>query len=695
MSERDTFGPRMRRERERRGISLETIATLTNVSIELWQGFERNDLSRWPKGRLRARLRARLRESRRPRSRRSRRRLLPALPARRPPGGAADPRAGQADRPRAGGGRRSARSSRAAWIAAATLTHGGTAAAAAAAPGSASSARSSTPSAGAPPARARHNAKAVSICSEYHPRHAMTLRDLRAASFHPLFSFHLLFCPRQRPRHTADARRLRVVSAGPTGEVASVEEANEIRVVFSEPMAATGAGPGPRSDRRYFHITPAVAGTFRWSGTTILIFTPARRLPRATKYDVTIDAGAAAVSGRKLAAPYAFSFTTPTARLLQTDVVSAGWPVRRGADHHPALQSAGQAGRGRCPTCARLPEPRLHRAASSRRRSGALARDRSVGGAGRSLRRSSGARRRRPPRTPSRSRLRRLGQETLQAFSRHGRAAGPDAGAARQLDAASTPMAACPRRRPRGFRAGAQSYTIKVEPTFFVDRVRPARRPAIPDNGNPIEFSGPVKAAAFAAALQATDLTDPRPRADAGRKRRRGSARAGSCDESNELSLEDAGFQAQPPASTLLLSLPADLKSSDGQTLGYTWAGARAQTWHQRAFTSFGDGNGVWEKGGGAAAAVLRAQLPARAAVGRAGRAGPADADADQSAEGELPPDATGAGGLTPPAGDAGSHPVARTGPVGRPESVGHRPGLGGGRRRQPDRAVARGAHAR
>ena len=50
MSERDTFGPRMRRERERRGISLETIATLTNVSIELWKGFESNDFSRWPKG---------------------------------------------------------------------------------------------------------------------------------------------------------------------------------------------------------------------------------------------------------------------------------------------------------------------------------------------------------------------------------------------------------------------------------------------------------------------------------------------------------------------------------------------------------------------------------------------------------------------------------------------------------------------
>jgi len=50
MSDRDTFGPRLRSERERRGISLDTIALVTNVSIELWQGLERNDFSRWPTG---------------------------------------------------------------------------------------------------------------------------------------------------------------------------------------------------------------------------------------------------------------------------------------------------------------------------------------------------------------------------------------------------------------------------------------------------------------------------------------------------------------------------------------------------------------------------------------------------------------------------------------------------------------------
>jgi transcriptional regulator with XRE-family HTH domain len=50
MLDRDTFGPRLRRERERRGISLETIASVTKVSADLWDGLERNDFSRWPSG---------------------------------------------------------------------------------------------------------------------------------------------------------------------------------------------------------------------------------------------------------------------------------------------------------------------------------------------------------------------------------------------------------------------------------------------------------------------------------------------------------------------------------------------------------------------------------------------------------------------------------------------------------------------
>ena len=50
MSERDTFGPRLRSERERRGISIETIAAVTKVGADLWIGLERNDFSKWPSG---------------------------------------------------------------------------------------------------------------------------------------------------------------------------------------------------------------------------------------------------------------------------------------------------------------------------------------------------------------------------------------------------------------------------------------------------------------------------------------------------------------------------------------------------------------------------------------------------------------------------------------------------------------------
>src|ERR1700730_10665840 len=108
-----------------------------------------------------------------------------------------------------------------------------------------------------------------------------------------------------QPSRTPPRAPLTVVSAGPPGEIRAGEEGNEIRVVFSEPMVALAQVP-PRLKPAFFHITPAVTGTFRWSGTTILILTPAKRLPLATKYDVTIDAGTAAVSGRKLAAPYTF-----------------------------------------------------------------------------------------------------------------------------------------------------------------------------------------------------------------------------------------------------------------------------------------------------------------------------------------------------------------------------------------------------
>jgi transcriptional regulator with XRE-family HTH domain len=50
LPDRYTFGRGWRRVRQRRGITLETLAARTNVSLELWTGLETNDFSKWPRG---------------------------------------------------------------------------------------------------------------------------------------------------------------------------------------------------------------------------------------------------------------------------------------------------------------------------------------------------------------------------------------------------------------------------------------------------------------------------------------------------------------------------------------------------------------------------------------------------------------------------------------------------------------------
>ena len=64
------------------------------------------------------------------------------------------------------------------------------------------------------------------------------------------------------------AQGLSIVSAGPVGEIADLAQANEIRVIFSAPMVVLGRIPQPGT-APFVAIRSAIAGTFRWSGTTI------------------------------------------------------------------------------------------------------------------------------------------------------------------------------------------------------------------------------------------------------------------------------------------------------------------------------------------------------------------------------------------------------------------------------------------
>ena len=144
-----------------------------------------------------------------------------------------------------------------------------------------------------------------------------------------------------------------VQRAGPDGELATLDQANEIRVVFSEPMVTLGRIPQPAT-APFVRIEPAIRGTFRWSGTTILIFTPDPRqpLPYATTYRVTVDTSARAVSGRQLTVPYSFRFTTPVVRLLAFDHQRVNGPGRVARDllaQH--LRSRGLPGKGVSDAC--------------------------------------------------------------------------------------------------------------------------------------------------------------------------------------------------------------------------------------------------------------------------------------------------------------------------------------------------------
>src|SRR3954462_11538595 len=47
---RESFGARMRQQREDRGIALRTIAEQTKIKLSLLEGLERDDLSNWPAG---------------------------------------------------------------------------------------------------------------------------------------------------------------------------------------------------------------------------------------------------------------------------------------------------------------------------------------------------------------------------------------------------------------------------------------------------------------------------------------------------------------------------------------------------------------------------------------------------------------------------------------------------------------------
>ncbi|MBE3097148.1 MAG: Ig-like domain-containing protein, partial [Planctomycetes bacterium] len=120
---------------------------------------------------------------------------------------------------------------------------------------------------------------------------------------------------------------LRVTRRSPEG---AVPLAPNLSVTFSEPMVAVSAHEDVALEQAPVTLTPAPPGQWRWIGTKTVLFEPTVRLPMATAYRVSIQAGTRSASGSTLQKAEQWTFSTPPPTLTDShpkDSVASRTPV--------------------------------------------------------------------------------------------------------------------------------------------------------------------------------------------------------------------------------------------------------------------------------------------------------------------------------------------------------------------------------
>ncbi|HVG22591.1 MAG TPA: alpha-2-macroglobulin family protein [Thermoanaerobaculia bacterium] len=374
------------------------------------------------------------------------------------------------------------------------------------------------------------------------------------------------------------ANTLRIISAGPVGETATLAEANEIRAVFSEPMVVLGKIPQPVT-ASFFHITPAVKGTFRWSGTTTLIFTPDKPLPYATQYSVSVDKSAKSVAGNTLDQPYEWTFSTPAIRLRNTDwyrktngaiiiALRFNQPVKPDLLlPHVKLRTVAHN--------LELPQEPKGEPAFEAKKAKAIATAQEGGQtvfAGLATQWDL-------ERFPKSNDLVVLETKPNIPFDTHVEVLLDE-----QLAAT-----------PTSTRAGSvQTYVIELPQTLFATGMD-CLAECDPESRNGINFrSGPgLKFAEVQKAVSVVDVTDPAKETPLKPKK----IEAEYDYPSWGYGLDELGFAVQP-GRRYRVRVDPSLTAEDGQKLGYPFT-ATVEYWNKSAFVSFGSGHGVWEASGG------------------------------------------------------------------------------------------------
>ena len=379
---------------------------------------------------------------------------------------------------------------------------------------------------------------------------------------------------------SAQGPALRVASASPTGELGQLADLEQVRIVFSEPMIAIGVVPST-SQPSWVSITPALAGTFYWSGTKTLVFSPnpATPPPFATTFTVRIDARATSAAGRVLGQPYEFTFATPAVRLLEAEadrktgrfdspvmlVLRFNQPVRA-ADVLAHAQVTLTAHEWQPPQLSAEARERLQQtdAAGLARFDDKVVRVRAVTSASGPVpvRLAESWNDKRFPPTPDRVIL-----ETTTVPP-------PDSWLTIAFDD-TLPSPQGPRTH------AAQSSVVRLEPTFFVQKMS-CEGVCGPSVYNGILLTRPVTLGGFARALTIADVTDT--------ANERPVVPARSAEDPGQMAdspmPRQVGFADQPPARTWRLQLTSDLHAADGQRLDYPWV-AFVDHMHAEPFVGF------------------------------------------------------------------------------------------------------------
>lgn len=117
---------------------------------------------------------------------------------------------------------------------------------------------------------------------------------------------------------SADASMpLEVVSSTPQGEIDSPDQAQNVAVMFNQPMVELTDETQSASANSLIQIKPDIKGTTRWIGTRTLIFTPNDSLPFATNFVVSVPKSLKSRSGKSLNEDHTFTFSTPSVKLLE------------------------------------------------------------------------------------------------------------------------------------------------------------------------------------------------------------------------------------------------------------------------------------------------------------------------------------------------------------------------------------------